>query len=117
MNYYKELPEGQFYTKIMIPAWPDMEKDNVINLEHILQKNIEEHLSVLPKGTSLVSTTRHSVEDLCVPYEVIFYNPSFKSIKEVELKYVRHVEATEDKVTLLNLVVGIEYKTRDGKTL
>jgi hypothetical protein len=115
----KTLPEGQFFADIRVWSLDQAPKDEkgYFDSDKAAQIQVEQYLKVLPEGTFLVSCHKKAITDLSVPYEVIFSNPLLPSIKEVSLQHIRHLERVRGEVKQMNLLVGVEYTTRDDKKI
>lgn len=111
----KELPEGQFYAEIRVSHGLTTLKS--FSVEDALKEQIQEHLKVLPKGTEVISVNQCAIIGLFISYEVIFYNPLMKSIKEVKLYHIRFAEVVDNHLEQFNLFKSVEYIKRDGTTI
>ena len=110
------LEDGEFFAEIRITTFL-ASKIGTIDKGALLQSRIDQFLTVLPKGTVVKSVKQCDVTDLCIPYEVKFYNPLLKQIKQVETEYVRCAEIVDGKLEQFNLLTGIKYMDADGKKL
>lgn len=111
-----ELNEGEFLAHISVSNILFNRKPYDSSSDSVLHNKIEQYISILPKGTELVSITKCAIMDLSISYEVRFRNLLMKDYKEVRLEYRREaVRMGDDKIESFNLLTGIEYVKRDRK--
>jgi hypothetical protein len=93
------LADGEFLALISLS----------IMSKYSVDDQIQQYLSVLPKGTEVVEIKKLPVSSLCLLHEVRFKNPLMNNYKEVKL--LGHCEAcmVGDKLEQFNLFDGIEY--------
>lgn len=110
-----DLPEGDFCAVINLSPTRAMVTEET--LESMLKDEICQYTSVLPPGTSVVSTTRCAILTLAIPYEVIFRNPIMKDFRKVELSHRREAAIVNGKLEEFDLLTKITYVRRDGTTV
>lgn len=108
------LGEGEFFATIRISNLrtflnPDNHPSTEQILQEALKQEIQAYLNVLPRGTVVKETNRCNITDMSVPFEVKFYHPYMKSVKYVDLDYVRHCERFSEGLTQFNVLVGVRY--------
>lgn len=113
------LPEGQFFADIYLSytALVTLNGNAEHTVEILLLEKIDKYLSVLSKGTGVVSQTRLPNDQLSLCYRVIFNNPLLKQFKEVKLNEVLMAEIVNDKIEQFTLLTGIDYIRHDGTSL
>jgi len=101
-----ELGHGEFFAFVRTSV-----AAGLLNGGDPVQEEIDRYLSILPKGTELVSRSQCAITDLSVTTEVIFKNPLLGNVKEVQLDYTRICCPTEDNQGLLQgvVVTGVRY--------
>jgi hypothetical protein len=116
------LSDGEFLAGIYVSYWNTaiLGGDTTKHTDAMLQEQIADYLSILPKGTVVKEIVPCAVMDLSYPFEVKFYNPLLKRVKSVDLNWVRQVSVDPNdpnKVIQFNLLLGINYYGEDGKNL
>lgn len=113
-----DLKDGEFLAQVRVSSILSMiESTDRKSPDELLQEQIDHFLAVLPRNTQIKEVVRCAVTDLSLPYEIRFFNPLMKSVKEVILDYVRTVEVIDDKIVQFNLFTGIRYFDSDNKQL
>jgi hypothetical protein len=105
------LKEGEFLAEIQV-AHQLMTK---VDPKAMLQRQIDDYLKFLPKGTEVVDVTELAIYSLSYPFQVKFYNALLQDVSKVELDYVREVVRLDGEIHQFNLVTGIKYYDRNGK--
>lgn len=111
------LADGEFLTEVRISSVAAMMGVGDQSPVSMLQDQVEQYLSLLPKGTVVKEIVPCAITDLSVPYEVKFYNPLMKRFKYVDLDYVRFAEVVDEKLEQFNLLLGVRYMDADKKVL
>lgn len=111
-----ELHDGVVGAVIRISYGWSMMKDGPTPDER-LQGEIDEYLSVMPKGTTVLSCEKLAITDLSLPYEVKFHSPLLQKAKRVELSHVREIAVLDGKLEQFNLLLGVRYFDKDDKEL
>jgi hypothetical protein len=111
-NLNINLPEGQFFVEVQISLASSL--INKKNTEETVKEKIDEYLSILPKGTQIISVKKCAIISLALDYEVVLYHPLMKSFREVKLTYERHAEVIDDKIEQFSLLRSVEYIKRDA---
>lgn len=108
------LKEGQFIANININH---LHPSLALGREAVLEIEINQYLSILPKGTTVVEKIPCSITGLSLPYMVIFHNPIMKEFKEVRLEHFRAAISINDRVEQFNLIKSVTYIRHDGTTV
>lgn len=111
-----KLQEGEFTANIKISHNLAMIA-NSLSTEELLQKQIDEYLSVLPKGTVVTKKVQCAIQGLYFEHDVYFHNPLMKRIKRVEIEHGRMAEVVENQLVQFNLFTGIKYFDAEGNQL
>lgn len=108
-----DLKDGEFYAEVKVHSFNGLKSA----VQESIDANIALYLSILPKGTSLISTTECAISDLSRTVEVKFFNPLFLNVKKVELEMERHATLLNDKVEQFNLLTRVHYLNKEGNYL
>ena len=108
-----DLPQdpGDFHALISISHGSTLVSSNP---QSMIDDQIALYLSVLPKGTQVVSIQKQAVQTLALNYLVHFRNPLMASYKEVRMNKTRDVVVIDDKMVQFNRFDGIEYIKKDS---
>lgn len=117
MNDAVILKDGEFLSAIRIHAGYGIIKTHS-TIQELLQREIDQILAIMPRGTIHVSTEKCAITDLSVPFEVKFYNPLMSAVKRVELEYTRTMtKLNESEIKEFNVVTGVRYFDAEDKEL
>ncbi len=108
-----QLEDGEFLAQVNIsPSLLSMLKP-----KDYLQEEIDLYLSVLPSDTVVKEIVNCAITDLSVPYEVRFYNPLLKKVKQVQSQRVRACAVVEGDLKEFKVFTGIWYMDAEGNRL
>lgn len=105
-----KLHEGEFIAEVRTTLW-----DGNGTTEERVQRQIDQYLAVLPKGTEVLQVTKCAIVDLSMTYEVKFYNPLMNRYKQVVLDHRREVAIVNNHVEQFNLLTGVTYIEKEQK--
>lgn len=105
-----DLPPGEFFAFERVTVMANLSADPVKEL-------VDRYLSILPKGSELVSANRCAIIDLSLPVELRFRCPVMDNVKEVRLDHVRTTGTNSGELKQGNVIVGIKYIGADGKDI
>jgi hypothetical protein len=104
-----DLLDGEFVAEINVSPVIAMMNIEGQTTAELLQKQIEQFLVLLPKGTVVKEVTPCAIVSVAYPFEVKFYNPLMQSVKSISVEHVRNVAMIDGRVEQFNLLTGVKY--------
>lgn len=112
-----DLLDGEFVAEINVSPVVAMMNIEGRTTTELLQKQIEQFLVLLPKGTIVKEVTPCAIVSVAYPFEVKFYNPLMQSVKSISVEHVRNVTMIDGRLEQFNLLTSVKYFDANQKQL
>lgn len=109
------LKSGQFLALIRVVV--QLKDDGIDHHKMIMEREIHQYLSVLPRGTKVVEVEELPMTELCFSYKVKFFHPFLNRVSFVDLDYVKCYEIVDGVLTPFNLFKSIHYFDHNRKLI